>query len=55
MLMINVLLHEEGRRNRCSQKKTIVGKRLLEKKSVKVKERRTGPSLELISIAANSK
>ena len=53
--MINVLLHEEGRRNRCSKKKIIVGKRLLGKKGVKVKEWRTGPSLELVSVAAHSK
>lgn len=35
MLMINVLLHEEGGRNRCSIKKTIVGKRLLGEKTYK--------------------
>lgn len=55
VLMTNVLLHEEGGRNRCSKKKTIVGKRLLGKNRVKVKEWRTGPSLELASVAAHSK
>lgn len=55
MLMINVLLHEEGRRNKCSKKITIVGKRLLGKKGVKVKEWRNGPPLELLSVAAHSK
>jgi len=38
MLMINLLLHQGGKRNRCSKKKTPVGKRLLGEKSVKVKE-----------------
>lgn len=54
--MINVLLHEEGRRNRKERKKKkIVGKRLLEQKSVKVKEWRTVPSFELIKVAVHSK
>lgn len=55
MLMINVLLHEEWKRNRCSKKITIAGKRLVGEKSVKVKEWRTSPSLELTSVAAHNK
>lgn len=35
--------------------KTIVGKRLVGEKSVKVKEWRTNPSLELTSVAAHNK
>lgn len=56
MLMINVLLHRVGKRNRCSKKKTIVGKRMLGKKyGVEVEEWKNDPSLELPSVAAHSK
>lgn len=55
MLMINVLLHEEGRRNKCSKNITILGEKLIRKKSVKVKEWRNSPSVELLSVAAHSK
>lgn len=54
MLLMNVLLHKVGKRNRCSKKKTIAGKFVGKEYGVEGEEGRSGPSLELPSVAAHS-